>query len=144
MVLGTIWMLSGTTRAHLCRSDGPEFFPEDTPSRQEARLTNQLELFNEPKVIDLRHTLGVVTLQVWLTYGLTKAGELTHVCLGVPAAEQNEWLARVNILNSATIEEKDEDTGEDLARDPEIKLRFKGEIQEALGKKPQADETHQP
>ena len=138
-------LLSGTTRAHLCRSDGPELFPDDTPSRQEARLTNQLDLFSEPKIVDFRHALGMVTLQVWLTYGLTKAGELTHVCMGIPAAEQNEWLARVNILKSSMPNEKDTDAEESFVQDPEIKLKFKKEIQKELDKElHETDETNEP
>lgn len=118
-------------RLHIHRSDAPEMLPNDTPSRQDARLTNQLDLFSDPKVIDLHSLRTEATFQAWLTYGLTKIGELTHLCLGVPSATDEGWLARVNILSEVQASKADvEETAPVL--DAGIKLKFKDEIRAAL------------
>ena len=41
-------------RAHICRTEGPVAFPEETPTRQDQRLSNQLRLDLDPVVVPLR------------------------------------------------------------------------------------------
>lgn len=118
---------SGPFRAHICRTDGPIAFPEETPTRQDQRLSNQLELFDRhPVVVPLRSS-AQPELYAWLTFG-ANGNELTHLCWGMPEAGRNSWLARTNVLTrlgSAT-----EIAPESLT--PAVVLRFRDHIEEAL------------
>lgn len=128
---GAHWveLRSGTFRAHICRTDSPAAFPEETPTRQDERLSNQLELILDPTVVPLRGG-SVDEMYAWLTFGAERKN-LTHLCWGMPEANRNSWLARSNVLRrleSSTIVEKQE------APAPAIVLRFREHIEESLRK----------
>ncbi|EAQ25382.1 hypothetical protein, partial [Roseovarius sp. 217] len=91
---------SDTVVSHLCRTDGVLAFPKDTPNRQDERLTNQLDLFDE-NVISLSAAIKQVEEKcVWLTYGYTPSGDLTHACWAMPSppSVSETWYAHVNIV----------------------------------------------
>jgi hypothetical protein len=112
--------------AHVCRTEDAGAFPQNTTNRQDARLTNQLSLF-EPKVVTLHSQL-----YAWLMVRANKDGALSHLCWGAPAANNDEWLAYRNILSaigSAPIEPP-----APRQVDPKDKLRFHDHVQEGIEK----------
>lgn len=120
---------SDNFRAHICRTDNPQAFPTDTPTRQDQRLSNQFELFEpSPIVIPIRQP-AEMELYAWLTFG-ANAGDLTHLCWGMPKAGRNEWLARVNVirrLGAAAIDVTNADTPSEA-----VKLQFRDHIERTL------------
>ncbi|MEK9212991.1 hypothetical protein [Sphingomonas sp. 2378] len=120
---------SGQFRAHVCRTDGPVAFPEETPTRQDQRLSNQLELFDkDPVVVPFRVPLPQ-EMYAWLTFG-AHGSDLTHLCWAMPEAGRNSWLARTNVLSRlGPIEVAPVDVPA-----PGLVLRFRDHIEEALRK----------
>jgi hypothetical protein len=127
-------MRSDNFKAHICRSDGPYDFPEETLSRQDSRLVNQTDLFAE-NVVPIREVIGKIPeLYAWLTYSAEKAGVLKHLCWAMPPADSGSWLAHINVLK------RDEQSAVDDAPPVEeptkiIKLKFRDHIEEVLSKK---------
>lgn len=120
---------SGIYRAHICRTDGPVAFPEDTPTRQDQRLSNQLDLFTPDSVIVPLRPPTICELYAWLTFG-TEGRELTHLCWGMPEAGRNNWLARTNVLrrlgeSNVRIDGFDEPTAA-------VVLRFRDHIEQEM------------
>lgn len=121
---------SGSYRAHICRTDNPNAFPEETPTRQDQRLSNQLELFERDPVVVPFRASPAPEMYAWLTFGAT-GRNLTHLCWGMPEAGRNNWLARTNVINrSGPI--IGAVTPETPA--PAVILRFRDHIEEALRK----------
>ena len=120
---------SGQFRAHICRTDGAVAFPEETPTRQDQRLSNQLELFETDPVVVPLHPSAQPELYAWLTFGAS-GHDLTHLCWGMPEAGRNSWLARANVLSrlGPLVEVVPEATA------PAVVLRFRDHIEEALRK----------
>lgn len=117
---------SGEFKAHVVRTDSPGMFPEETPTRQDERLTNQPSLFDN--VVSIREVAGVFA---WLTFGAPVEGRVAHLCWAMPAADGKAWLAHANILHRlavAQVEVKVEIPSE------RVKLRFKDQIAESLEK----------
>ena len=119
---------SGAFRAHICRTEGPVAFPEETPTRQDQRLSNQLRLDLEPVVVPLRPA-PADELYAWLTFGAA-GRDLTHLCWGMPEAGRNSWLARTNVL--ARLGPAAEVAPE--AVPTAVVLRFRDHVEEALRK----------
>jgi len=125
---------SGRERAQICRTDEADGFPEDTPVKQDERLVNQFNLF-EDHLPPVEMILDKIPrLYVWLTFGADYTGSLTHVCWCAPAKEEKQWLAFENILRRAVGSGALPPTGNPTP-DPKTKLRFKDHIEEALEKK---------
>jgi hypothetical protein len=129
---------SAQFKAHICRTEGPAAFPEDTPTRQDQRLTNQFELRLDAKVVPLRPVItSSIEMYAWLTFGAA-ADQLTHLCWGMPAAGRDEWIARINIMRRA------ENAEVVSASAPSAKtvLRFRDHVEEALRRPgPSADQA---
>ncbi|KXV23599.1 hypothetical protein AD936_22145 [Gluconobacter japonicus] len=120
-------LTSGNFRAHIYRTDGPEIFPADTPTKQNSRLSNQFNLSfdDDSKVISIPSLRK--TYEAWLTFG-ANGRELSHLCWGMPEAKRNTWLDRINIirrLGTAPAEQEAKPTNA-------VRLRFKEHIEEAL------------
>lgn len=82
--------------AHACRTDAPDAFPDDTPTRQDDRLTNEPDLYRStPEIVPIKG------FTAWLTFGVGDSGALGHLCWGMPNAEEDVWLARTNIIRRA-------------------------------------------
>lgn len=92
-------MQSGGYKAHICRTDSPNAFPDDTPTRQDERLPNpQGDLF-ETNVVPLREVAKAVPeLFAWLSFGIPQAGQLGHLCWAMPDHKGENWLAHTNVL----------------------------------------------
>ena len=122
-----IELRSGAFRAHVCRTEGPTAFPEETPTRQDQRLSNQLELAFGSVVVPIRPELVERELYAWLTFGAS-GRELTHLCWAMPEAGRNSWLARTNVLRrlgTATLVPE-------AAPTAAVRLRFREHIEESL------------
>jgi hypothetical protein len=121
---------SGREHAQICRTADAEAFPEDGPVRQDERLANQFELFEElppmPILLNqIRH------LYVWLTFGADADGRLSHVCWTAPAREGKDWLGFANILRHVANSAENLTTAAP-APDPRRKLKFKEHIEATL------------
>lgn len=118
--------------AHVCRTDGPDLFPVDTPTRQDERLTNQSDLF-----FDASNVEPIAGYVAWLTFGIGDSGSLGHLCWGMPNSSEDIWLARTNIIQRASRAA--------LVIKPEkpstpLDLKFKDHVEASLkGKKPTSD-----
>ncbi|MDO8879060.1 MAG: hypothetical protein Q7V40_23540, partial [Pseudolabrys sp.] len=134
---------SGNFKAHVCRSSGPYEFPEETLSRQDARLVNQSDLFAE-NVVPLSDMVARISeLYAWLTFAPNRDGELQHLCWAMPPADQGDWLAHINILRRAAQSGVSPTDGKPPeAPSPEIKLRFKEHIEESLIEKNKSDKKN--
>jgi hypothetical protein len=120
---------SGAYRAHICRTEGPAAFPEETPTRQDQRLSNQLEMFEpDPVVVPFRPPTAS-EMYAWLTFG-AEGRDLTHLCWGMPEAGRNSWLARTNVLRRLGPAEVRADPTDAPA--PAVVLRFRDHIEEEL------------
>lgn len=115
---------SKDTLAHLCRTEYGGAFPEDTPNRQDARLSNQADLFEDNVV------LLSSQLYVWLMAGTTRNGVLTHLCWGAPAAKNDSWLAYRNVLSGIAVTPMKPSPPPSVS--PKDKLRFRDGIQAAI------------
>lgn len=126
---------SDTVVSHLCRTESSLAFPKDTPNRQDERITNQPDLFDE-NVVSLSAAIKSVEEKcVWLTYGYAPDGELTHACWAMPSPPTvaETWYAHVNIverLRRSGQSPKPKPKGVD----PNDVLKFKRDIGEALRK----------
>ena len=128
---------SGAFRAHICRTDGPIAFPEETPTRQDQRLSNQLEFNLDPVVVPFRAP-AAAEMYAWLTFGAT-GRDLTHLCWGMPEAGRNSWLARINVINRVGTVEAEPAQAPTSA----VVLRFRDHIEEALRKdEEESDSDH--
>ena len=110
--------------SHVCRTDAPNVFPDDTPTKQDDRLTNQGDLFRDTSAI-----IPIKGYTAWLMFGVGDSGALGHLCWGMPHANEDEWLARTNIIRRAS-ESEVVVPFETPAKTTE--LRFREHIEEAL------------
>jgi hypothetical protein len=130
-------ILSGNLELHLVRTEDVRSFPVDAPIRQDRRVTNQPDLFEDKKVVPLTEALqGVRRLYGWICWGATPKGELTHFCLGIPECGRDHWLAHLNILSRVRLEEGAPRLTEPTpsAPNPALLLRFRAEIARSLEK----------
>lgn len=124
---------SAEFRAHICRSEGPGAFPEDTPVRQDDRLSNQFDMFRPMLVTDD----GATGRCAWLTFGVSDEGQLSHLCWGMPSAQTDTWLARTNVMRRFALSEAKAPI-ETPSR--KLTLRFREHIEEALASERRASE----
>lgn len=115
---------SGNFTSHVCRTDAPELFPVDSPTRQDDRVTNQGDLF-----FDTSSVIPIRGYFAWLTFGAGHSGSLGHLCWGMPSAKEDAWLARTNILRRAHENESF------IPKEPATaaaKLKFRDHVEESL------------
>jgi hypothetical protein len=125
-------------KAHICRSDGPYDFPEETLSRQDSRLVNQTDLFAENVVPISEALVKISELYAWLTFSAEKNGILKHLCWAMPPADSGSWLAHINVLKR--VEQTVVQEGRPVEEPTKIiKLRFRDHIEEALSKQDKRD-----
>ena len=115
---------SGSVVAHVCRTDGPDLFPDDTPTRQDERLSNQGDLF-----LTTDNVVPIKGYSAWLTFGAGDSGHLAHLCWGMPNAKEDIWLARTNIIRRAA----ENDSVFKFDRPSRsVELKFKEHIEEGI------------
>jgi hypothetical protein len=125
---------SGAERAQICRTSEPDAFPDDTPVKQDERLVNQFDLFEEHPPVETL-LLRISRLYVWLTFGVDARGTITHICWATPAKREEQWLAFENILRRTAEGSAPVPPFGSPPPDPKSKLRFKEHIEAALEKK---------
>ena len=119
---------SGGFKAHICRSESAGAFPEDTPTRQDERLSNQRSLFDN--VVPLKEAAKAAgDLFAWLTFGVTENSQLGHLCWAMPSADGKAWLAHTNVLFRLAVAQIQV---EPEAPPERAKIKFKEQIEEAL------------
>jgi hypothetical protein len=121
--------------AHVCRTEDVFDFPAEADSRQDVRLALQPDLFT---VAEKHRTLAEVLADVsqlyaWLTFRIGQDGRVSHLCWASPAADRDEWLAHINVLEQIT-RAGAEIPAISTVPDPKDKLRLKDHIAEALEK----------
>lgn len=123
-------LTSNGLKAHICRTDSPNAFPEDTPTRQDERLANpQGDLF-ESNVVPIRDVVKAVPqLFAWLSFGIPHGGQLGHLCWAMPDHKGEAWLAHTNVLHRLAVAQV---RAEPEAPPERVKIRFKEEIAESL------------
>ena len=127
-----IELRSKSFNAHVCRTDAPDAFPTDTPTRQDDRLTNQPDLFRDRSTV-----VPIKGYSAWLTFGVGDSGALGHLCWGMPNAEEDVWLARTNVIRRA----RQSEVVVPLEAPKATALRFREHIEETLkGKDEERDE----
>lgn len=133
---------SGPFEAHVVRTECAGAFPKDAPIRQDSRLTNERDLFDDdPKIVSFKELVGGVdNSYAWLTFNATEVGALTHVCWGMPKANENKYLAHIDILRRAI------SVGTPVAPttppkpDPKEKIKFKRHVEEKIEKSKKRDD----
>jgi len=123
---------SGEFDAHLCRTEGPFSFPEDTLTRQDERLRNQLDLF-EPNYMPPRESAASDRLAAWLMFGGNTSGQLQHLCWAMPEATGDHWLAHVNVLRRAAANSDLPETNAQASKS--LTLKFKEHIELDLARR---------
>jgi hypothetical protein len=124
--------------AHVCRvPDEPFAFPDEAESRQDYRLSLQTDLLSwisEGETQPLGKIIRMIPrLYAWLTFHAGSGGQVNSLSLGSPAADVNEWLGYVNILDEIS------KSGAELpdvspVPDPKSTLRLRDEVVEKLEK----------
>jgi hypothetical protein len=126
-------MRSGKFIGHLTRTESPQAFPEDRPSRQDERLRNQGDLFADPKIVPLSEAISdIKSMTAWLTYLADRNGQVQHLCWGVPAFDVDDWLGFINLLRSAEASVPVATKSVTSTPDPKAKLKFRDHINDAL------------
>ncbi len=121
--------------AHVCRTDDVFAFPEEAESRQDVRVALQTDLLSWS--VDEKSLAQIIKeipqLYAWLTFRVGQDGRLSHLCWASPAADCDEWVGHLNILQEVAV-----DGGEtsvvSTVPDPKERLRFKDHIVQALEK----------
>jgi hypothetical protein len=134
-------ILSGPFEAHVVRTESSGAFPKDAPIRQDHRLTNERTLFDDPKIVPFQELVGSVEKSyAWLMFNATPTGALTHVCYGMPKAEENKYLAHLDILRRALSLGTPIDPATPPTPDPTERLKFKRHVEEKIERKNKKDD----
>jgi hypothetical protein len=116
--------------AHICRTDEAGGFPEDTLTRQDARLVNQPDLF-----LPRENVIPILPmLYAWLTWGADGKGDITHLAWGAPEADMQNWLGYRNVIEAIEEDESSPEIPPDVP-DPKSRLRFLEHIEVELAPK---------
>lgn len=128
-------IVSDGVESHIVRTDEPDAFPLDTPNRQDQRAKNICDLFETETVIRFPTT----RLYAWLCYRVTHNGALAHALWQAPSAKADgkadEWLARINILNTTIARVEDIDHKRPAIVDPKTRMKLKDDLAEVSKKK---------
>lgn len=126
-------ILSTGAMAHVCRTDDVYSFPDEAESRQDVRLVLQKDLFTTSAASAPLEKLirEVPKLYAWLTFKIGQDGRVSHLCWASPAADADDWIAHVNVLDE--IQKRGEETPEIAATpNPKDRLKLKDHIAQAL------------
>ena len=133
-------MTADDVLGHVVKTEGVNCFPQDGPARQDKRISNQGDLFEGPRLVDLEELLEPNSdIYAWLSYGCDKSGNVTHAIWGVPAADQSVYLATANILESAMQQGDVEPLEKTVA--PSFGMSFTEQVEEALRKSREVDDA---
>jgi len=126
-------ILSTGALAHICRTDEPQSFPDEAESRQDIRLVLQADLFR-PATASLGKIIREVPqLYAWVTFRIGQDARLSHLCCCSPAADHDDWIAHINILDEIS-KSGAAIPAIEAVPDPKELLRLKDHIATALEK----------
>lgn len=125
---------SGAFEAHVVRTDSPGAFPKDAPIRQDKRLSNYGDLFEEPHLRPAFEIISHVSPYGWLAFNATRIGALTHVCWCMPERVENRWLAHTNILTQTLAAGAPGPVTPSPKPNPTERMKFKQHIEEQLNR----------
>jgi len=126
-------IISTGTLAHVCRTDDAESFPDEAESRQDIRLVLQTNLFRPAEVELGKIIREVPQLYAWVTFRVSHDGRLSHLCCCSPAADRDDWIAYINVLDEMS-KRGAVVPSVSTVPDPKEKLRLKDHIAFALEK----------
>jgi hypothetical protein len=127
---------SDNFEAHVVRTESAGAFPKDAPIRQDKRLSNYGDLFDEPKLEPAWTLIGRVSPYAWLAFNATPIGSATHICWCMPDRVENRWLAHINILRRAIAAGASPEPTQQLPKpDPTESMKFKKHIEERIDTK---------
>lgn len=116
---------------HVVKTDGALNFPKDGPAKRDKRITNQGDFFVMPKLVPIEEIVTPDSdVYAWLSYGCDKLGNVTHAIWGVPAADDDVYMAYADILASA-LQQVDFMPKENVV-EPPIRVALKEQIIESL------------
>jgi hypothetical protein len=123
---------AGAFEAHIVRTDSDGAFPRDAPIRQDNRLRNQGDLFEEPNILPLAEIKPYIQkMYAWLTFNADLVGRLTHVYWCMPERDRNMYLGRANVLKSG-LGEMPIEPASPPPPDPKTRMKFKDFIGDAI------------
>jgi hypothetical protein len=82
--------------AHIVRTETPDALPPGTANRQELCVTNQYDLLRDGRIPPVEMVITKARYAN-ITFGVDQMGTLTHVSLGMPNADNTQWLAFVKL-----------------------------------------------
>jgi hypothetical protein len=90
--------------AHVCRTDDPNSFPDESESRQDARLRLQGDLltWDSSKKDFSKIIQSIPKLYAWLTFRVGPKQELSHLCWVSPAPDVDEYVGFIDVLAEAS------------------------------------------
>jgi hypothetical protein len=121
--------------AHICRTDDANAFPVETESRQDVRLRLQSDLFSwSSDKSDFGKILREIPkMYAWMTYRVGPAQQLSHLCWASPAADLDDYIAHINVLEQVAI--VGPSTPAPMSPDPKDKVKLKDHIASMLEKR---------
>jgi hypothetical protein len=95
---------SGGMIAHLARTETPDGRPDATENRQALCVTNQYNMLDDGTIppVDLIITKA---RYAYVTFGMDRAGVVTHVSLGMPSSDNSHWLAFAKLMRRSSFPE---------------------------------------
>ncbi len=121
--------------AHICRTDDANGFPDQTESRQDARIRLQTDLFAwKPEKIDFGKIVrDIPKLYAWMIYRVSAAQQLSHLCWVSPAVDVDEYVGHINVLEQVAAAGPMPPAP--TTPDPKDKVKLKDHVAEFLSKK---------
>lgn len=129
---------SGSFDAHIVRTESKKSFPKDAPIRQDKRLKNHADLFEDGRLPPFDEiTADVIRHYAWLAFNADGIGNLSHVGWAMPASEQRKLLGFAPVLRTDAQRDEFSDFDEHAPPkpDPLASVRFKDEIERAMDDK---------
>ena len=131
------WLEIRSTGAvtHVCRTDDVFAFPVEVDSRQDVRVALQTDLLSwTGKEKPFREIVREIPqLYAWLTFRIGQDGRTSHLCWGSPAADVDDWVGHLNVLEAIEAEDGAPEPSSPTL-DPKDKLRFKDHVARTLEK----------
>ncbi len=133
---------SGVFKVHICRTDEAGAFPEESMTRFTERSVNpQMELFDDPRVLQLRRAAEVDDLYAYLTYSVSQRSEIAHFCWSMESRDGGDWVAHIDALTRVKSYQESQEKSAAEQPTKATKVKFHDFIQEAISQKGLNDNT---
>jgi hypothetical protein len=127
-------IISTGALAHVCRTEDVFKFPDEAESRQDLRLSIQPDLlvWTAGRERELGKIIAEIPkLYTWLTFRIAQDGRISHLCWASPAADNDEWLAHINVSDDIA-KSGSAPPPPPTTPDPKESLRLKDHVAQAL------------